>query len=106
MSNSEFEAFHAKLFQEENVQSLLAAANDEETFVALAADVARAAGLSISPAQIRSMIKDAVPARELSEQQLDAVAGGYTSFGSSLLCGLCGGQSGTCNLSQASFRAK
>ena len=83
MSDSELEAFYAKLFKDEQLQSLLASSTDAETFVARAEAVAREAGPAAT--------------RELSEQELDAVAGGYLSFGSSLLCGFCGSQSGTCS---------
>ena len=97
MSNSEFAAFYAKLFEDDQLQSLLASATDEEAFVARAETVARDAGLSVSADQIRKMISEPAATRELSEKELDAVAGGYLSYGGSLLCGFCGAQSGTCS---------
>lgn len=99
MRQSDIDTFTRHASQDAALQALLAGAGDEATFVQRAVAVARDAGLDVSADQVQALITQPGEVRELSDRELDAVAAGYVSFGSSLLCGFCGSQSGTCSSS-------
>ena len=76
MSKEAVEGFYKKVMADSSLQEKFKAAADE----------------------VRARLKEEASfasSGELSDDQLESVAGGYVSYGSSLLCGYCGSQSGT-----------
>ena len=97
MSKEAVEGFYRKVLQDAALQDKFRTAPNEEAFVQLAVDLGAKHGFSFTAAEVRARLKEEAGKLrgELSDRELEAVAGGAVSLGSSILCGYCGSQSGT-----------
>lgn len=101
MANQGLEDFYAKVMADQALQSQLTGAPDVQSFVAMAVRLGQEHGYTFTADEVVARLGKQDSNVELSDKELEAVAGGYVSFGSSLLCGYCGKTSGTCSLTSA-----
>ncbi len=79
------------------LQSQLKSAPDAQSFVATAVRLGREHGYTFTADDVVARLGRPASDVELSDKELEAVAGGYVSYGGSALCGYCGKTSGTCS---------
>ena len=96
MSKEAVEGFYKKVMKDPGLQEKFKAATTEDAFIKLAVDLGAKNGFSFTAEEARArMSEEAKGGSQLSERQLESVAGGAVSYGGSILCGYCGSQSGT-----------
>lgn len=97
MSKEAVDGFYAEVLRSPGLQEQFKSAASETAFIDLAVDLGSRHGFAFTADEVRARLDEARGGtqRELSDRELEAVAGGYTSLGSSILCGYCGSQSGT-----------
>ena len=97
MSES-IDAFYNVVLEDEQLQGELSQSASQEELIASAVKLGASRGFSFDAAAVAAKLdslKAADDSVELSDAELVGVAGGYVSFGGSILCGYCGSQSGT-----------
>lgn len=101
MADQGLDGFYAKVMGDPALQAQLKESADATTFVATAVRLGREHGYTFTAEDIMAKLNTPTGGAEMSEQELAAVAGGYVSYGGSVLCGYCGKTSGTCSLISA-----
>ena len=97
MANQGLDGFYQKVMSDAALQSQLKSAPDAQSFVASAVRLGGEHGYTFTAEEVIARLGTRDSDVELSDKELEAVAGGYTSYGSSTLCGYCGKASGTCS---------
>ena len=100
MSTQAVESFYNKVLRDPGLQERFKAASGEEAFVQLAVNLGAQNGFSFTPDEVRERLKQVAGDNEaeLTDRQLETVAGGSVSWGSSILCGYCGSKSATASI--------
>ncbi|MBP7775511.1 MAG: Nif11-like leader peptide family natural product precursor [Acidobacteria bacterium] len=101
MADQGLEGFYVKVMEDPALQAQLKDAPDASSFVATAVHLGQQHGYHFTAEEVVAKLRAPTDGAEMSEKELEAVAGGYTSFGSSVLCGYCGKTSGTCSATSA-----
>jgi hypothetical protein len=77
------------------LQQRLQSAQGESALMSTLIGIGQEKGLPFTEAEVNAWKAQQRASEELSDDQLKSVAGGAVSYGSSILCGFCGSQSGT-----------
>ena len=77
------------------LQQRLQDAQGESALMSTLIKIGQEKGLPFTEEDVNAWKAQQRASEELSDEQLETVAGGYVSYGNSLLCGFCGSQSGT-----------
>lgn len=101
MADQELEGFYAKVMADPALQAQLKDAPDASSFVATAVHLGQQHGYHFTAEEVVAKLRAPTGEAEMSEKELATVAGGYVSFGGSVLCGYCGKTSGTCSATSA-----
>lgn len=101
MADQGLDGFYAKVMTDPALQARLKDSPDAASFVATAVQLGQQHGYSFTAEEVVAKLRAPAGGAEMSEKELAAVAGGYVSFGGSVLCGYCGKTSGTCSATSA-----
>ena len=77
------------------LQQRLQKADGETALLSTLIGIGKEKGLPFTEAEVNAWKAQQRASEELSEEQLETVAGGAISYGNSIWCGFCGEQSGT-----------
>jgi predicted ribosomally synthesized peptide with nif11-like leader len=96
MANEALEQFYRRVMSDPSLQTELKDVTDERSFINRAVELGARNGFYFTADEAREKLEAARAGDvELSDEQLESVAAGYTSYGDSTLCGYCGKTSGT-----------
>lgn len=95
MANPAVESFYQKIVQTPALQEQFKSAKDEAALVDLAVKLGAQNGFAFTAADVKAKLAEGSPSHQLSDRELETVAGGATSLGGSMLCGYCGAKSGS-----------
>ena len=97
MSQS-FDAFCDLVLEDEALQAELNKSTNRDALIAATVKLGAEHGFVFDDASVAARLEssnESSGSPELSDAELAGVAGGYVSFGESILCGFCGPTSGT-----------
>jgi predicted ribosomally synthesized peptide with nif11-like leader len=96
MANQALDQFYQRVMSDPSLQAELKDVTDERSFINRAVELGARNGFYFTADEAREKLQAARSGDiELSDEQLESVAAGYTSYGDSVLCGYCGKTSGT-----------
>lgn len=95
MSTASIEEFKQKVLASADLQSQFNNAGSADEFIEIAVRIGAENGYSFTPEDVRLLLDSEQEDVQLSQEDLSSVAGGYVSYGDSILCGYCGSTSGT-----------
>lgn len=104
MSHANVEKIRQIIVADTGLSTRLAGAGDEASFVSTILAIGSERGIPVTVDDVESWKSNEGATIEIDESHLEQVAGGratrqltkgYVSYGDSLLCGFCGGSSGT-----------